>query len=66
MDLTELADDFVAFMQAFWLSVLIIGAGVSIRERFWRRDIADRRQAVADPALEGMDDLGGPGLSPRA
>ena len=66
MDISELADDFVAFIQAFWLGVLVIGAGISIRERFWRRDIADRRQATGEEVLDESDDVGGPGLYPGA
>jgi hypothetical protein len=66
MDLSEVADHFVAFMQAFWLSVLIIGAGISIRERFWELDATDRHSATVDHGPDSIDDLKGPGLSPGA
>jgi hypothetical protein len=66
MDLSEFADHLVAFMQAFWLSVLIIGAGISIRERFWCLDIADRRSTPPDQAPDHIDDMKGPGLSAGA
>ena len=63
MEFSEFADDFVAFMQAIWLGILVLGAGISIRERFWRLDIVDRRSAHPDQAPDHIDDMKGPGLS---
>ena len=66
MEFSEFADDFVAFMQAIWLGILVLGAGISIRKRFWRLDIADRRSALPDHAPDRIDDMKRPGLSAGA
>jgi hypothetical protein len=67
MDLSEFADNLVAFIQAFWLGILVIGAGISIRERFWEHDLTERRFAAGEHAPDSLDDdVKGPGLYPGA